>query len=129
MHFFSIFHSISFDTEDIYFAPFFDRSLGPEWFTRPIHSTDASIQADNVSIWSAFLCRQILIAGLPGSTDKSLELYLPNALARQFGFCQAIPAPFSPKSKEHIINGHLSDMSDLVRVATKNERYKQHFNF
>ena len=127
MHFFNIFHSISFNTKDIYFAPFGDRSCGLEWFTRPIFSTDTITQANNVSIRSAFLCWQMLVAGLLSSTDKSSELYLPNAVARQFGFCQAIPAPFSSKAKKHIINGHLSDMGDLVHVATKNERYKQHF--
>lgn len=51
-----------------------------------------------------------------------LEFHLPNLVARQLGFCQAIHAPFSEKTKKHFINGHAKDPKKYNHIFHKNKR-------
>lgn len=76
--------------QKIHVSLFVERRTGPEWF---VDQLTPSI-LDNITIWSHFLCRSFPFAGLPGKTYSSIYVYLPNAMARHMGLCQAILAPY-----------------------------------
>lgn len=56
---------------------------------------EESVEQDNWSIWTTFLCRRALFMDVPGEKDGFIYVHLPNMVARQMGFSQSIQPPYS----------------------------------
>ena len=114
-------------SKKIIFSPFAQRSVGPKWFIRNLISDYSETQAENNDIWSNMLCQQIFTCGLPGSSDLSITLHLPNTIARQMGFSQALPAPISLNSTYRLCDTVLDNLDVISKLVRRNTKFRQHF--
>ena len=80
-----------------------------------------SVQADLNKIWSNFLCCQAFLVGLLDSNNMNIELHNPSFVARQFGFSQALPVPYSLDPDIQLCGASLGAFSDLEYFLGENE--------
>ncbi|XP_058755341.1 uncharacterized protein LOC131628527 [Vicia villosa] len=73
-------------------APFVQRTVGPEWFTRRFPAMSPNQQTESVIIWEAFLTPRLFYHRLRPSKGQCVLLcYQPNLVSRQFGLVQIKP--------------------------------------
>ena len=68
-----------------------------------------------------FLCCQVFPAGLPDSNNMIVELHNPSFVARQLGFSQAIPAPYSLDPNLQLCGASIGAFSDLEYFLVEND--------
>src|SRR3954462_12316523 len=73
-------------------APFVNRTVGPELFTRKFPTISQDQEAESMIIWEAFLTPRLFYHRLrPSKGQCVLVCYQPNLVSRQFGLVQVKP--------------------------------------
>ncbi|MED6160257.1 hypothetical protein PIB30_049870 [Stylosanthes scabra] len=98
--------SRTFEGGDLNFAPFARRQIGPNWFRQSRVKKEGKTKAQLIvdKHWSNYLAVQVLPIGFPGykKDQYKIVLHSPHFMARQMGFSQAIPAPYSTDPAQQI---------------------------
>ncbi|MED6151038.1 hypothetical protein PIB30_078497, partial [Stylosanthes scabra] len=98
--------SRTFKGGDLNFAPFARRQIGLNWFRQSRVKKEAKTEAQLIvdKHWSNYLALQVLPIGFPGykKDQYKIVLHSPHFMARQMGFSQAIPAPYSMDPAQQI---------------------------
>ncbi|MED6211542.1 hypothetical protein PIB30_074707 [Stylosanthes scabra] len=98
--------SRTFEGGDLNFAPFARRQIGPNWFRQRRVKEEGKTEAQLIvdKHWSNYLAVQVLPIGFPSyKKDRyKIVLHSPQFMARQMGFSQAIPAPYSKDPAQQI---------------------------
>ena len=93
----------------------------PSWFPYSRFASIPFLQPELDEIWSNFLCCQVFPTGLPKSKNKNVELHNPSFVARQFGFSQAKPMPYSLDSEVQLCGASLGAFSNLEYFLVEND--------
>ncbi|MED6219915.1 hypothetical protein PIB30_040291 [Stylosanthes scabra] len=98
--------SRTFEGGDLNFAPFARSQIGPNWFRQRRVKEEGKTEAQLIvnKHWSNYLAVQVLPIGFPSyKKDRyKIALHSPHFMARQMGFSQAIPAPYSTDPAQQI---------------------------
>ncbi|MED6156993.1 hypothetical protein PIB30_019291 [Stylosanthes scabra] len=98
--------SRTFEGGDLNFAPFARRQIGLNWFRQRRFKEEGKTEAQLIvdKHWSNYLAVQFLLIGFPNyKKDRyKIALHSPHFMARQMGFSQAIPDPYSTDPAKQI---------------------------
>ncbi|MED6115279.1 hypothetical protein PIB30_088949 [Stylosanthes scabra] len=111
-HFWFVFTKLlksrTFEGGDLNFTPFARRQIGPNWFRQRRVKEEGKTEAQLIvdKHWSKYLAVQVLPIGFPSYKKDRYKIvhHSPHFMARQMGFSQAIPAPYSTDPAQQIFH-------------------------
>ncbi|MED6118482.1 hypothetical protein PIB30_002730 [Stylosanthes scabra] len=112
----------TFKDGELNLAHFAARSIGPNWFTQSRVKENNAAQRIVDEHWANYLAIQVIPCGFPQYKAHRFRVFLrsPHFMARQMGFSQAIPSPYSMDLEKQIFQFIPNSSKEIKQFMSDN---------